>query len=73
MNRDGQRQEEQFWVKGGDQKFGLTMFEMPFGYLTGETNYINILPVAALCSLLSFSMCISSLIGKGLLFKCVIQ
>lgn len=66
-------QEEQFWVRGWDRKFGLTMFEIPIRYLAAETNYNNILPVAALYSLLSFSTCIVSLIGKGLLFKHVIQ
>lgn len=66
-------QEEQFWVRGWDLKFDLTMFEIPIRYLASETNYNNILPVAVLYSLLSFSTCIISLIGKGLLFKHVIQ
>lgn len=52
-----------------DGIIGLTMSEMSIRYLTGETNYNNILP----CSLLSFFTCIISLIGKGLLFKRVIQ
>ena len=42
-------------------------------YFTGETNYNNILPTAVLCSVLSFSTCTISLIGKGLLFKHVIK
>ena len=42
-------------------------------YFTGETNCNNILPTAVLCSVLSFSTCTISLIGKGLLFKYVIK
>lgn len=44
----GKLQEEQFWESNGDQKFGLSTFEVPIRFLTGETNYI----VAALCTLL---------------------
>lgn len=60
-------------MKDGDQKFGLTVSEMPIRYPTGELNYISILRVATLCSLLSYATCIISLIGKGCLFKYVIQ
>lgn len=64
-------QEEQFWARGGDQKFGLTKLylEMPIRYLTGETNYNNILPTAVVCSVLSFSTRTISLIAEGLLCK----
>lgn len=35
----GKLQEEQFWESNGDQKFGLSTFEVPIRFLTGETNY----------------------------------
>ena len=65
---------------GGLQSMGWQKSQMQLsthpcmlGNFTGKINYNNILPTAVLCSVLSFSTCTISLIGKGLLFKHVIK